>query len=99
MSNIKGPSDYRKRLRQRLFDRQEGACAICGAKIMMPPDQRHAKGDKLWGPSFDHVIPVRDGGKSGTYNLQLTHRMCNSVRDQWPLEKILARVSESLLAS
>ena len=44
----------------RLWDKQEGRCAISDEK-MFPKDEKHV----------DHIIPLRDGGENRESNLQI----------------------------
>ena len=49
-----------KSVKDRLFLRQNGRCAISGRK-MLPGDEKHA----------DHIVPLKDGGQNVESNLQL----------------------------
>lgn len=50
------------------FEKQEGLCAIC----RQPLDQTRL--------SIDHIVPLYLGGTNEESNLQLTHRLCNSIK-------------------
>lgn len=58
-----------------LFERDGGACGICGEMIDMSlrhPDRMRA--------SVDHVVPFSRGGTHAADNLQLSHLRCNSLK-------------------
>jgi 5-methylcytosine-specific restriction endonuclease McrA len=58
----------RRRLRRRLFDAAGGICAICGEAMTFAD------------ASIDHIVPLARGGKHERANLQVAHRVCNSVK-------------------
>jgi len=69
---------YRVRVLPELWERQAGACAICGYPVDLGGDGR--RGD---GASVDHVHPLHDGGDlipEDTSALRLVHKRCNTAR-------------------
>jgi 5-methylcytosine-specific restriction endonuclease McrA len=57
-----------RELIRRLWRRQSGRCAICGARM-------------VWGEfHVDHRIPVARGGQHAESNLQLAHPKCNLAK-------------------
>lgn len=54
--------------RQAIFERDHGACQLCGNPVQ--PDDF----------TLDHIIPIAAGGSHTEANLRLAHRGCNSRR-------------------
>ena len=69
-----GNADYTISL-EKLFRRDHGICAICG----LPVDMDSNPNSNEYG-SIDHIIPLAKGGKHVWENVQLAHRMCNSIK-------------------
>lgn len=57
--------------RHRVFERDHGACQICGCPVFLDSEPR---------ASVDHVIPVSRGGSGHELNLQTTCRWCNEAK-------------------
>jgi len=58
-----------------LGDRDDWRCHLCKRKVnpkLKTPDDRS--------PSFDHLVPISDGGDDSPANLRLAHRGCNLQR-------------------
>lgn len=63
---------------RRLWQAQEGCCALCGKP--MPEGRFHTAHATIWKrerPTFDHIIPRAAGGADTCENLQLAHARCN----------------------
>lgn len=60
-----------------LSERDSGICGICKKFI----EQFHEK-------SIDHVLPVSRGGTHTWDNVQLAHRICNSVKNNKTMEEL-----------
>lgn len=54
--------------RDHIFTRDGGVCQIC-----KQPVERNEM-------SLDHIVPLAEGGKHENRNVQLAHRLCNSLR-------------------
>lgn len=63
----------KKELRTLLYDRQNGACPLCG--FPLGPD--FLNGQSV---DTDHKIPRSKGGTNSDHNLAATHRRCNARR-------------------
>ena len=64
-----------------LCKRDGNRCQICGGKISATSKD----GPLVWQPlaaSVDHIVPVCEGGEHKYANVQLAHRMCNSLRNR-----------------
>lgn len=65
-----------------LFLRDCGVCAICGEPCDFN-DYIVKDGFTVCGnnyPSIDHIIPLAKGGQHSWDNVQLAHRLCNSIK-------------------
>ena len=60
---------------QKLVKRDHGLCAICGKPVDMKADPNSNE----YG-SIDHITPLAKGGTHTWNNVQLTHRICNSIK-------------------
>lgn len=63
-------------------ERDGNICQICGAPVDWN-DKRPAPKTTICGdmyPSVDHIIPVSKGGKDSWDNVQLAHRICNTLK-------------------
>ena len=76
-----GKVDYSITL-SRLTERDQGVCQLCG----LPVDERDYVyvGDTFIAgnnyPSIDHITPLSKGGVHQWDNVQLAHRICNSIK-------------------
>lgn len=66
-----------------LFKINNGVCAICGKRCNW--DDYELKGDNVFiagdnYPSIDHIKPLAKGGLHSWGNVQLAHRICNSLK-------------------
>lgn len=59
-----------------LYDRDSGACGICGKHVDAALRGTYADG----APEIDHIIPLSRGGHHAYYNLQIAHRSCNIAK-------------------
>ena len=59
----------------KLYKRDHGICAICGKPVNMSLDTN----DNEYG-SIDHIVPLAKGGTHTWDNVQLAHRICNSLK-------------------
>ena len=67
---------------QGLFKRDGGICQICGKPCRLD-DYVIANGQRQcgdWYPSIDHIVPLAKGGLHSWDNVQLAHRLCNSIK-------------------
>lgn len=84
-------SDKHKRRRARLrgsqvdrirshdiYQRDNWQCGLCGKTV----DPNHQ--DKMQRESLDHIVPLAAGGTHTADNLQLAHRICNSIKRDLP---------------
>lgn len=69
-----GERDYGITL-QKVYERDNGICKICGNPVNMNVDPL----DNEYG-SIDHIIPLSKGGTHQWKNVQLAHRICNSIK-------------------
>ena len=60
---------------KKLIERDGLYCAICGMACIYPGDFR----SDLY-PSIDHIIPMIKGGGHTWDNVQVAHRICNSIK-------------------
>lgn len=62
-------------LRFAIYERDRWVCQLCGRRVgrSYPANHRRA-------PSLDHIIPRSLGGSDEPDNLQLSHRLCNSLK-------------------
>lgn len=58
-----------------LMRRDRGCCQICGGRVEPNDDPL----GNLY-PSVDHIVPLVAGGLHERSNLQLAHRICNSIK-------------------
>lgn len=66
---------------ERLFDRDNGRCQICGEACDWNDHIVRDNGVFVAGesyPSIDHIIPISLGGKHSWVNVRLAHRGCNT---------------------
>lgn len=59
--------------RMKLFARQMGLCCWCSERMQMERE----------GPdfaTFEHLLPIRFGGKNNSANVALAHKDCNERR-------------------
>lgn len=67
---------------QKLYERDEGVCAICG--MVCDWDDYEVRDDTFIAgnsyPSIDHIVPLSRGGKHSWDNVQLACRLCNSKK-------------------
>ena len=62
---------------KKVYERDKGICQICLLPVHM------VKGvDNNWDGTIDHIIPISKGGKHCMSNCQLSHRICNSLKQQ-----------------
>lgn len=57
------------------LDRLGDTCAICGVKVDATVHSNH----DLY-PSIDHIVPVALGGTHTWDNVQIAHRICNTIK-------------------
>lgn len=60
------PSLYARWFRQQIWERDNGACGICGRDVELSKMQ------------IDHIIPRIQGGSHDWANLQTAHPLCNA---------------------
>jgi DNA-binding CsgD family transcriptional regulator len=66
---------WRRRLTQKIGDRDGWRCGLCGRKI-----RRALRWPNLRSASVDHIIPVSEGGTNEAANLQIAHLGCNVAK-------------------
>lgn len=67
---------------EKLSVRDGGVCQICGEPVNWD-DKKTINGLVLCGnyyPSIDHITPISKGGLHSWDNIQLAHRICNSLK-------------------
>lgn len=69
--------------RMDLFARDEWLCQLC----FRPVDYTADMLSNMY-PSLDHIIPRSKGGSDDPSNLQLAHRICNSIRRDRPVWEV-----------
>jgi 5-methylcytosine-specific restriction endonuclease McrA len=66
----------------KLYERDNGICQICGEKCdnydFKTINDVFITGNNY--PSIDHVYPISKGGSHTWDNIQLAHRICNSIK-------------------
>lgn len=65
-----------------LFKRDKGVCKICGG-LCDYNDYKIKDGFIIVGnnyPSIDHIKPISKGGSHTWDNVQLSHKLCNSIK-------------------
>lgn len=62
---------------EKVYERDRGICQICGLPVR--PD---AHGTGYWDGTMDHKTPLSLGGAHSMENIQLSHRCCNSFKNQ-----------------
>lgn len=73
-----------------IYQRDNWQCGLCG-KTVNPNHQ-----DKMQRESLDHIVPLAAGGPHTADNLQLAHRICNSIkRDLPPQQATLEHVFDA----
>lgn len=65
-------------LKEKLCDKQDNRCAICGGLFNQTPDG--VADYNIYCASFEHVIRFADGGADDETNLVITHLKCNLAR-------------------
>lgn len=63
---------------KRLYERDNGICAICGGVCDWNDIHNGVVGAMY--PTRDHIIPLAKGGSHTWDNVQLAHKYCNSVK-------------------
>lgn len=69
--------------RMALFERDDWHCQLC----LRPVDYLSDPLSNYY-PSLDHIVPRSKGGTDSPENLQLAHRICNSVRRDRPIWEV-----------
>lgn len=64
-------------LKDALIQQQDGLCWHCGGQC----DWRSFNGTYASLPTFEHKIPLSQGGDDELHNLAVTHRGCNDQRN------------------
>ena len=76
-----GKIDYSITL-SKLIERDKGICKLCGRKVN-ETDYTYINDTFIAGndyPSIDHIKPLSKGGVHQWDNVQLAHRLCNSIK-------------------
>lgn len=69
-------SKVRRKIKQKIGERDGWTCHICG----QPIDQTLPPGHEMQG-SIDHLTPRRQGGTGDRDNVRMSHHRCNHERD------------------
>lgn len=88
--------EYNKRkmmLLRRLSGAQNHRCAYCGTVTWIDEEDRNGLDDGLQA-SFDHYIPVSEGGNDKLSNFVMACRDCNSLRGTMKAEKFFQRITD-----
>ncbi len=73
-TSINRNSITRRKIKARLAEAQNWRCCYCGIRM-------EGFGDDLNAPTFEHVIPLRDGGSNRhSENIVIACRTCNGTR-------------------
>ena len=67
---------------EKLYNRDKGVCKICGG-LCDYNDYEIKDGTIIVGnnyPSIDHIKPISKGGSHTWDNVQLSHKLCNSIK-------------------
>jgi len=69
-------------LKEALIVSQRGKCWICGDDCTFEDFTEAAKLGNGWAryPTFEHKVPIKDGGADELHNLAISHQQCNSTR-------------------
>lgn len=68
---------------EKLVERDNGICHICGLPVDMADFYINENGVQICGdmyPSRDHVRPISLGGLHSWDNIKLAHRICNTKK-------------------
>lgn len=68
-------SAERQAVRDLIVARDGQNCHVCTGVINLTLSPTHD-----YGPTIDHVLPIRNGGTSDLWNLKLAHKTCNDQR-------------------
>lgn len=69
---------------KKLYKKHKGLCSICGEKCDYEDYSISKEGYFIANsnyPSIDHIIPIAKGGTHTWNNVQLAHRICNSIKN------------------
>ena len=69
---------------EKLYKRDNGTCKICGHKCDYTDYYIDENGTYIAGnnyPSIDHIKPISKGGCHTWENVQLAHRICNTIKN------------------
>ena len=69
---------------EKLYKRDNGICKICGHKCDYTDYYIDENGTYIAGnnyPSIDHIKPISKGGCHTWENVQLAHRICNTIKN------------------
>jgi 5-methylcytosine-specific restriction endonuclease McrA len=88
----------RTQWRDRLMDRQNGLCALCGHRF---PESGELKAElqMRYAPTFDHIVPRSRGGQDDASNFRLVHAACNLARGDGAGSKPAPMVPRALRSS
>jgi 5-methylcytosine-specific restriction endonuclease McrA len=90
-----------RRLRQELFEKQNGLCFWCKEIMEMNHFRVTVYGRTKENPSFasfEHLLPKSHGGLSGRINIVLAHVACNNARHRrrWPHDPVYGKQGAKL---
>lgn len=70
-------------LKDELIAEQAGKCWVCGEPCTFEDFARATRwpGSGKFYPSFEHKIPLKDGGDDERHNLAISHSGCNNERN------------------
>lgn len=95
MSSLNRKAKDRRRIRQYLFDLQDGRCFYCdeqmfimeaGAGVILPCNNNPRQA------TFEHLVKRSNGGADGGGNVVLACRECNNMRFDADHEPFKARM-------
>lgn len=83
VKKIRGAMVDRNITIERLYNDAGGVCALCGEAcdwmdFEVRPDGTMVAGNRY--PSIDHIVPLSRGGRHAWDNVQLAHRICNTLK-------------------
>lgn len=86
-------------LKQKIYNRDDGICYICGCKTTIATKEERLKDNCF---TVDHVIPISKGGKTVIDNLKCCCVRCNSLKGNFTFSEslraaILNEINEATL--
>lgn len=80
--NAKNRTQFSKEVRERVYAKADGKCALCGRKLLYEE------------MTLDHIVPLAMGGADIEKNLQCTCYACNSFKGSILPEDFMQRIRQ-----